>query len=146
MSFLEKIGFIESPEQERERLAQAPEGSTSHSLSKLPVNITGWVQDMLIELPWAERTENGEPHLGKEYRVVVMPFEFHSDSRPNDAEEQTPRHRNSGWWGCAVVASNHPSYPTGGYRLSISTAELVRGKQVNLLEMLSERDSAASEA
>ena len=39
MSFLEKIGFIETAEQEAQRLAQSPEGSANHELSKLPVTI-----------------------------------------------------------------------------------------------------------
>lgn len=59
MSFLEKIGYIETEEQERARLAEAPEGSTAHALSQLPVNITGWVQDLLIELPWTEGSDTG---------------------------------------------------------------------------------------
>ena len=129
MSFLETIGFVETEEQERERLAAAPEGSAAHTLSQLPVNITGWVQDLLIELPWTE------PRTDKTYRVVVVPFEFHSDG---PGSEETPRRRHSGWWGCLVAASDHPSYPVGGYRLSISTAELVRGKQIDLLELLAQ--------
>lgn len=126
MTFLQKIGFIETPEQERERLAAAPEGSLRHTLSKLQVTIEGWPQDLLIELPW-QAAEHGSGH-----RVVVVPIEFRGDSRPEGEEEPLPRKRHSGWWNCAVVASDHPSYPVGGHRLSISAAELARGKQIEL--------------
>lgn len=125
MAFLERIGFIETEEQERERLAQAPEGSLNHELSKLPVTITGWLQDLLIELPW-KATERGE------HRVVVVPIEYHGETCPAGEQEQLPRKRHAGWWTCAVVASDHPSYPVGGHRLSIPTAELVRGTQIKL--------------
>ena len=69
MSFLEKIGFVETAEQEAQRLAQSPEGSANHELSKLPVTIEQWPQDLLIELPW-HATERGSGH-----RVVVVPRE-----------------------------------------------------------------------
>ncbi|MDO4254331.1 MAG: hypothetical protein Q4C81_04175 [Kocuria sp.] len=126
MTFLEKIGFIETAEQERERLAQSPEGSLNHELSKLPVTIEGWPQDLVIELPW-QATERGSGH-----RVVVVPIEYRGDSRLEGEEEAAPRKRHSGWWACAVVTSDHPSYPVGGHRLSIPSAELARGKQITV--------------
>jgi hypothetical protein len=127
MSFLERIGFIETAEQERTRLAQAPAGSRNHELSKLPVTIHQWPQDLLIELPW-QATERGGQH------VVVVPFEFRGESRPAGEEEaeSLPRRRHSGHWACAVVASDHPSYPVGGHRLSISSAELARGTRIEI--------------
>lgn len=137
MSFLEKIGFIETAEQERQRLAQSPEGSINHELSTLPVTIESWPQDLLIELPW-QATEHGD------HRVVVVPIEFRGESRPEgtarragtagpeDDAEAPPRKRHSGWWACAVVASDHPSYPVGGHQLSIPAAELARGKRIEL--------------
>lgn len=131
MSFFEKIGFIETAEQERERLARAPEGSKSHALSQLPVTIEGWPEDLVIELPWAEMGLTDEPH-----RVVVVPFRYSPDSRPEgETDTALPHRRHAGWWDCIVVASDHPSYPVGGHRLSIPTAELVRGKRVDIFEL-----------
>ena len=126
MSFLEKIGFGETAEQEAQRLAQSPEGSANHELSKLPVTIEQWPQDLLIELPW-HATERGSGH-----RVVVVPIEYRGEARIEGEEEPRPRKRHAGWWNCAVVASDHPSYPVGGYRLSIPAAELARGKRIEL--------------
>lgn len=128
MSFLTRIGYLETAEAERDRLAACPEGSINHELSKLPVTITGPLQDLLIELPW-KHTERGEH---RRHRVVVVPFEYRGDSRPESEQETLPRRRHAGWWACAVVASDHPSYPVGGYRLSIPTAELVRGRHIDL--------------
>ena len=129
MSFLQRIGFIETPEEERARLAQSPEGSKSHELSKLPVTITsGWVQDLLIELSWGTQ--------GHSHRVVVVPIVFRAagaeSSEGSEDSETALRRRYSGSWECAVVASDHPSYPVGGHRLAIGTAELVRGKQISV--------------
>lgn len=106
---------IETAEQERERLAQAPEGSLSHSLSRLPVTITEHLQDLLIELPLQA--------TGREHRIVIVPIE------PRGI---TLRQRHSGSWVCIVVESDHPSYPVGGHRLVVSTAELVRGCKVTI--------------
>lgn len=117
--------FFETEEQERARLAQAPEGSIYHSLSTLPVTIKEWPQDLIIELPWAT-TERCA------YRVVVVPIRFSPDSRPQGEEEPLPRKRHSGAWECAVVSSDHPSYPVGGHRLSIPAAELARGTKISI--------------
>ncbi|MFI9629213.1 hypothetical protein [Streptomyces sp. NPDC052042] len=132
LSFLKKIGLVENAEQERERLAQAPEGSKAHALSQLPITIEGWPEDLVIELPWAEMGLYDEPH-----RVVVVPFKYHADSRPEGEEDTAPlpRRRHSGWWDCIVVASTHPSYPVGGHRLSIPGAELARGKKIDIFEL-----------
>lgn len=130
MSFLTKIGFLETPEAEVARLAAAPEGSLNHALSKLPVTITEPLKDLVIELPWAA-TERGSGH-----RVVVVPIEDRGESRPAGEEAPLPRRRHESWWTCAVVASDHPSYPVGGHRLSIPEAELVRGTKVDLFAEL----------
>lgn len=106
MSFLERIGFVETVEQERTRLAEAPEGLNNQQLSKLPITITECPKDLLIELPW-QATERGD------HRVVVVPIEYRRDARPEGEEGTTPRQRHSGSWTCAVVASDHPSYPAG---------------------------------
>jgi hypothetical protein len=109
MSF---ITIFEAPEVEAARLAEAPVGSKSHALSSMPVNISGYLEDLMIELSFGEHT------------VVVVPFERYKDS---DEVRVMPFRRHDGSWKCAVVASDHPSYPVGGHRLSITEAELVRG-------------------
>jgi hypothetical protein len=110
--------LIETPEAEVARLAQAPVGSTSHALSLMPVNIRGNVQDLLIELP----SLAGDP----QHTIVVVPTESHRYSR--GAESETlPRRRYDCTWTCIVVASDHPSYPVQGYRISVPEHQLVRG-------------------
>lgn len=127
MSFLERIGVVETEEQERERLAQSPEGSSNHHLSTLPITIAEWPQDLLIELPWEL------PRTGESHRVVVVPIDYRKDILPEGVEQEPlPRKRNAGSWTCAVVSSNHPSYPVGGYRIVISSAELARGKKLSI--------------
>ncbi|MFC8125468.1 hypothetical protein [Streptomyces sp. NPDC057302] len=127
MSFLSRNGFIETEEQEQARLAQAPDGSLNHYLSTLPVTIEEWPKDLLVELPWAP------PHTGRPYRVVAVPIEFRGDALPEGVEEEPlPRKRHSGSWTCAVVYSNHPSYPVGGYRIVVPAAELARGRRIDL--------------
>ncbi|MGW6602259.1 hypothetical protein [Streptomyces sp. NPDC055036] len=127
MSFLKRIGFIESGEQERERLAQAPEGSINHHLSTLPVNIREWPQDLLVQLPWdPPRTERG-------HTIVVVPFKFRRESLPAGVDnEPLPRKLHSGSLSCIVVSSDHPSYPVGGYRIVVSAAEIARGTKASV--------------
>lgn len=110
------IQFYEDPELEVARLAAAPEGSQSHALSKLPVNIEGHLADLLIELP----------HLDTEipHTMVVVPFRR---NRGEGEDGPLPHRRHNGSWACIVVASDHPNYRAGGHRLDISEAELVRG-------------------
>lgn len=127
MAFLERIGFVETVEQERDRLARAPEGSINHFLSTLSVTILGWPLDLLVELPWVA------PRTDKQYQVVVVPIEFRRDSLPDGVDgEPLPRRRNPGSWTCAVVSSDHPSYPVGGHRIVVAGAELARGKKISL--------------
>ncbi|WP_424862973.1 hypothetical protein [Streptomyces sp. MMS24-I29] len=126
MSFLSRIGFIETAEQEQARLAQAPEGSINHYLSTMPVTIEGWPKDLVVELPWQQ------PRTDQSYRVVVVPIEFRKDPPEGVEEEPLPRKRHSGSWTCAVVYSNHPSYPVGGYRIVVPAAELARGRRIDL--------------
>lgn len=38
----------------------------------------------------------------------------------------------NGHWKCVVVHSDHPSYPVGGYDVSIPTEELSRGQVIKL--------------
>jgi len=115
---MSKIKFFEDPELEVARLANAPEGSLNHALSKLPVNIEEDLLDLMIELPQVPGRERTT--------MIVVPFHFSKDSSQN---EHLPFKRHTGWWDCIVVASNDPVYPQGGHRLSIPAAELVRGKK-----------------
>ncbi|MGW3202290.1 hypothetical protein ACWDBD_48955 [Streptomyces sp. NPDC001118] len=129
MSFLSRIGFIETEEQEQTRLAQAPEGSLNHYLSTLPVTIEEWPKDLVVELPWQP------PRTDQSYRVVVVPIEFRKDLLPEGVEEEPlPRKRHSGSWTCAVVFSTHPGYPAGGFRIVVPAAELARGWKIDLAE------------
>uniref|UniRef100_A0AAU2UVR5 Uncharacterized protein n=1 Tax=Streptomyces sp. NBC_00003 TaxID=2903608 RepID=A0AAU2UVR5_9ACTN len=131
MSFLSRIGFIETAEQEQARLAQAPAGSINHYLSTLPVTIEGWPKDLVVELPWQP------PRTDQSYRFVVVPIDFRKDLLPEGVEEEPlPRKRHSGSWTCAVVYSNHPSYPVGGHRVIVPAAELARGRKVDLTGVL----------
>lgn len=131
MSFLERIGCLETKGQEQARLAHSPEGSTNHYLSTLPITLADWPQDMLVELPW-KPPRTTEPH-----RVVVVPLDYRPDSRPGRVDkEPLPRKRNSGAWSCAVVSSDHPSYPAGGYRIVVSAAEIARGRRIDLAGIL----------
>ncbi|MFF3697413.1 hypothetical protein [Streptomyces sp. NPDC002221] len=125
MSFLSRIGFVETNEQERERLARAPEGSINHYLSTLPVNVPEWPQDLLIQLPWAP------PRTNQTYRILVVPIAFRKNLLPEGVEEGPLPHKlHHGSWTCAVVYSDHPNYPVGGHRIVVSAAEIARGTQV----------------
>jgi hypothetical protein len=111
--------MVEEPEVEAARLAEAPIGSTLHELSKLPVNIHEYLMDLLIEVPLL-----GHPS----HKVIVVPIDSH---RYVDVAREPlvfPMRRYDGAWTCAVVSSNHKSYPVGGHRISIPEAQLVRGK------------------
>jgi hypothetical protein len=139
VEFLEKIGFIETQEQEQARLAQAPESSQNRYLSTLPVTIADWPKDLLVELPWEP------PRTDRPYRVVVVPIEFRKDALPEGVEEEPlPRKRHSGSWMCAVVFSDHPSYPVGGHRIDVSDAEIARGRKIDLAGILDRSSSEMS--
>ncbi|WP_185447091.1 hypothetical protein [Kribbella qitaiheensis] len=127
MSFLERSGLVETEAQERARLADSPPGSTNHYLSTLAATIAEWPQDLLVELPWTP------PRTTKQHRVVVVPIEYRRDSPAGEVDpEELPRRRNCGLWVCAVVLSDHPSYPVGGHRIVVSAAEIARGHRIDL--------------
>jgi hypothetical protein len=109
------ISLFEEPEAEVARLAAAREGSTTHALSKLPVNIEGWLEDLMIELPTIDDSNR---------TMIVVPFRYHQPS----GERPFPRRRHDGSWDVIVVASNDERYKVGGHRLCVSEAELVRGQ------------------
>lgn len=113
---------FETHEAEAARLAQAPEGSTNHALSKLPVNIHQIIQDLMIELP----SFGGDP----KHTIVVVPFDCHPYGGKDDST--LPRRRYNRGWSCIVVVSNHPSYPVGGHRISLPEYQLVRGTRRTL--------------
>lgn len=110
---------LETPEAEIARLAESPVGSQNHGLSQMPVRIPVPVQDLLIELP----SFGDEPHR----RIVVVPMTSHRLSGQEPGERPFRRYNRS--WDCIVVASSHPSYPVGGYRISVPEYQLVRGEQ-----------------
>lgn len=132
MGFLSRIGLVETAEQEQARLAASPEGSINHSLSLLPVRIQEYPKDLLIKLPWSN------VDAGERYVIVVVPVRYTPDARPTsiDMTPARPAHRHPGSWECAVVASDHPWYPVGGHRVSISGAELARGERIDLAVLL----------
>lgn len=117
-SILDKI--LETPEEEVARLATAPEGSKGHWLAGLPVLISAAdLKGLVIELP----IQHGD------HRIVVVPVENRGDSSREDHRASTGKIRRHGaWWHVIVIASDHRSYPVGGYDLSIPEAELVRGQ------------------
>ncbi|MEU7156054.1 hypothetical protein AB0A98_06365 [Streptomyces chrestomyceticus] len=133
MGFLSRIGFIETEDQERARLAQAPEDSLNHYLSTLPVTIDEWPKDLLVRLPWQP------PRTDQAYRVIVVPIDFRKDALPEGVEEEPlPRKRHSGSWMCAVVFSDHPSYPAGGFRIDVTATEIARGRKIDLSATLAQ--------
>ena len=113
---------FEAPEAESARLGESPVDSINHTLSTLPVNIDGDIQDLIIQMP--------RMHADDLHTVIVVPFER---VKPNaseiEAHKDLPHKRHVGWWNCLVVASDHPSYPVGGHRISVPEAQLVRGGQ-----------------
>lgn len=113
---------LETPEAEAARLAQSEEGSTHHRLSRMPVNIHGDFEGILIELP----RFGDEP----DHTVVVLPIESHRLSGFDP--EELPRRRYQNSWTCIVVASNRPNCQVGGYRVSIPEYQLRRGVQRTL--------------
>lgn len=123
MSLLDR--FFEPREAEIARLASAPERSINHQLSKLPVNIQGWIQDQLIVMP------NVALDPDSYRRIVVVPMTFH----PGDKQDEAlPRRRNTGSWDCIVVASQDERYPVGGHRICVPEAQLVRGTIATIAE------------
>ncbi|OUS97420.1 hypothetical protein [Rhodococcus sp. NCIMB 12038] len=123
-----RIQLFETDAEETARLAQAPVGSTNHSLSLLPVTNAHPDKHHLLELSWPQtRSCSGTTGgLGHErngsHRMVVLPLNRHAS-----AGEGLPR-RHDGYWDCRIVSSDHPSYPVGGYDICVSDSELRRGR------------------
>lgn len=112
------LPIFETPEQEKERLASAPEGSTYHSLSKLEVNILGDLTGAIIDLPLRDE------------QVVVVPLVCTGSPAPRTEDGLVRRFSTT--WDCVVVGSDNTRYAVGGYHLSISEAQLRRGAQRTL--------------
>lgn len=113
--------IIETPEEEADRLGQAPVGSLSHELSQLPVTIDALsVRGLVIRLP--------QHHHDDERVITVVPHTQHPYSRERVEGEKIRRYNSS--WDCIVVHSTHPSYPVDGYDICVSEAELRRGEVV----------------
>lgn len=126
------IRLFETDDEEAARLAQAPAGSTSRNLSQLPVSNPHPDKHHLVELP-THRTcsglTGGLAHAcDGSHRIVVLPLRFHDGSSPADG---APR-RHDGYWDCRVLASDHRSYPVGGYDICVSESELRRGRVLEL--------------
>lgn len=123
------IKLFETDAEETARLAQAPVGSISHSLSLLPVTNAHPDKHHLVELAWPQtRTCSGATgglshECNGSHRIVVLPLQHHDSA----ADGELPR-RHDGYWDCRVVASDHPSYAVGGYDLCVSQSELRRGR------------------
>jgi len=134
--------FIETDAEEALRLSQAPVGSQSHELSKLPVRVKGWPGDgRLIMLP----------RLGHSARtMIVLPLKFHRSTSHAERVAAGGKHLHDGVWDCKVVQSNHPSYPVGGYDIVCSESELRRGAPVRLAfvydEVFDQHDQGAIRA
>lgn len=121
--------LMETEEEERARLAQYPVGSTNHDLSKLPITIKTDVRNMVIQLP-------GAPYGSTQNTMIVVPIDYRPPVAGDELTESKKHKRNSGSWTCAIVASDHPSYPVGGYNVVITEAELARSKRIDLLSLM----------
>lgn len=126
------IKLFETDAEETARLAQAPVGSISHSLSLLPVTNPHPDKHHLVELssPMPEScsdTTGGLSHkCNGAHRIVVLPLNHRAGS-----SDTLPR-RHDGYWDCRIVSSDHPSYPVGGYDICVSASELRRGRVVEV--------------
>lgn len=125
--------LFETDEEETARLAQAPRHSTNHTLSSLPVTNSHPDQYHLVELPWSQLhrcpgvTGNLSHGCDGTHRVVVLPLTFHLSS-----DDKTFPRQHNGSWDCRIVASDHPSYPVGGYDICCSESELRRGRVLEI--------------
>lgn len=124
---------FETPQQEAERLAQSPEGSTNARLAPLPVTIEHPSRGMIVELPWAAMRPESEKR-----QIVVVLDQLRPGLEPR--REQPRRHDRS--WSCTVVASTHSAYPVGGYDLVISEAEIRRGRLIRPEVLLAGQEGA----
>lgn len=135
-----RINLGETDEQETARLARSPEGSANHTLSQLPVLNHRVEEHRLYHLiTMGGTTESGRRCSGVTgglahecdgtHRIVVIPIE----RRPGPtAGGPLADRRHDDTWNCRVISSDHPSYPAGGYDLSICESELRRSPLVEV--------------
>lgn len=134
LSLLERTDRFETFEAERERLAQAPTGSLLAFLATLPVTIPEPPRNLVIELaakPWQVDPWNASE--GGSHTLVVVPLSYRAAAEPPAGQ---PRRRFAGSWECAVVYSTDPHRPVGGHRVTISAAELSRGRKLDVGELI----------
>lgn len=107
-----KVRLMETIAEENARLADAPVGSTNHTLSLLPVvNTNPNFRGKLVLL-----ATHDQP-------LIVMPKQFNPGSVKGQYD---------GSWYCVVTSSRNPSYPVGGYDIAVSESELRRSPIVEL--------------
>ena len=131
MAFV-RTPLFETEDQERARLALSHPHSKSGMLAPLPVTVRHLDTGMLIELPQLRHADEDDADT-EDRRIIVALVTFRSGATPREPGE--PRRRD-GSWHAMVVASTHPSYPVGGFDLSIGEAELRRGRLVEASALL----------
>ena len=133
------IKLFETEAEEAARLSAAPEGSTSHTMSLLPVTIPFIENHQLIELPVHPDLAEAGPCTSTvfglahkcdgRHRIVVLPLQ--DRDAKGSADKPLPR-RHDHSWTVRVVASDHPSYSAGGHDLCVDEASLRRGKLIEI--------------
>lgn len=110
----------ETLEQSEARLAESPEGSTFHQLSKLPVTIDNISMGQIIEVP--------QSILGESGTLIVTPLRRHARPQPKEGLW----FQNHATWDCQVIGGENICYPPGFRDISLDEAALVRGIQIIL--------------
>lgn len=108
----------ETEAEEVARLGAAPEGSTTHGLSLMPVLNPLISRGMVFKL-------TDSRWIG---HVVVVAMEHHSTS----LEEGATRDRHDGSWRCMVIGGTNKTYSPGCWDIDLATAELARSERVML--------------
>lgn len=115
------IKIFETDEQEAARLAASQPGSKNHLLSQLPITLQEDPTGLLLKLP---------SNAWSQYHLIVFVNEREPRRRTVLNEEGLRERRDT--FETVVVASNHPDYPVGGYRLMVGHTELRRSTKVEL--------------
>ena len=112
---------FETDQAETERLAAADAGSKNHELSLVPVTFREVPTGHLLSLPKNEHT------------IVITVLE--QRDRRTKGDDGYVRHDATHI--ARIVASDHPSYPVGGYDIVVTDAEIRRSQPIDLLTLLS---------
>ena len=112
MSF-KSINF-DTKEQEAQALAEYPEGSDYHTLSKLPVLIDTWPHGKVVRLACQEE-------------VVVVPYQYCGEPKHEAGNGTILRPR--GHWKCIVVNENTSPYSQGCH-IIVPHVEIIRSKEI----------------